>query len=122
MNGLVIEPDVLRSHYSRRMLVRQVVSRFEFGDPRKDLIEKYLLTFICSCIIHELLGPFSCPLPRGVKSLATKQDNKKHRKEAEDGVKYMKTWDWSKVNPAILVHVDRLVRDFDYVFDLEFSE
>ncbi|KAJ5956488.1 hypothetical protein N7501_010767 [Penicillium viridicatum] len=89
--------------------------KLRIGDASRLRVEKDLLTFISSYILH---GPPAHINPELLHRLVEQQSNEELLAKLEEGIKFIKKWDWGNVEETDLVLAERVVRDFRYVREL----
>ncbi|CAG8898103.1 unnamed protein product [Penicillium egyptiacum] len=72
-------------------------------------VEKDLMRFISAYILR---GPANTAL---WTHLDEQEIDKDYQKRVEEGVRFMKTWDWSKIEERYLAIAERAVRDCQYI-------
>ncbi|CAI7636166.1 unnamed protein product [Penicillium viridicatum] len=86
--------------------------KLRIGDASRLRVEKDLLTFISSYILH---GPPAHINPELLHRLVEQQSNEELLAKLEEGVKFIKKWDWGNVEETDLILAERVVRDCRYV-------
>lgn len=86
--------------------------KLRIGDPSRIRVEKDLLSFISSYILHGPPGHIHSEL---LHRLSEQQSKEGLLKELDEGVRFMKGWDWGNVEETDLALAERVVRDCHYV-------
>ncbi|KAJ5170056.1 uncharacterized protein N7500_002839 [Penicillium coprophilum] len=86
--------------------------KLRIGDASRLRVEKDLLTFISSYILHGPPGDINAELLQHLVEQESKEDK---LKKLDEGVKFMKTWEWGNVEETDLALAERVVRDCQYV-------
>ena len=73
-------------------------------------VEKDLMGFISVYILKD--GPTNTTMWSYLNDLESNED---YQKRVEEGVRFMKTWDWGKIENRYLVIAERAVRDCRYI-------
>jgi hypothetical protein len=86
--------------------------KLRIGDASRLRVEKDLLTFISSYILHGPPGDIS---PELLHRLVEQQSDEELLAKLDEGVKFIKKWDWGNVEETDLALAERVVRDCQYV-------
>ncbi|KAJ5374378.1 hypothetical protein N7517_006384 [Penicillium concentricum] len=86
--------------------------KLRIGDASRLRVEKDLLSFISSYILR---GPPGHINPELLHRLFEQQSNEELLKKLDEGVRFIKKWDWGNVEETDLALAERVVRDCQYV-------
>ncbi|KAJ5573575.1 uncharacterized protein N7459_008002 [Penicillium hispanicum] len=86
--------------------------KLRIHDSSRLRVEKDLLTFISSYILHGPPGDIS---PEARQRLIDEQSEEGLQKKLDEGVRFMREWDWGDVEEADLALAERVIGDCQYV-------
>ncbi|KAJ6125611.1 hypothetical protein N7471_012928 [Penicillium samsonianum] len=86
--------------------------KLRIGGPSRIRVKKDLLSFISSYIFH---GPPGHIHPELLHRLSEQQSKENLLKKLDEGVRFMKGWNWGNVEETDLALAERVVRDCHYV-------
>ncbi|OQE08391.1 hypothetical protein PENVUL_c010G04697 [Penicillium vulpinum] len=96
------------SHYMSS-LIRHLL-QLSIGDSNRTGVEKDLGGFISAYILKD--GPANTLLSTYLNDPESDED---YQKRVEKGIRFMKTWDWGKVEERYLAMAESAVRDSHYI-------